>query len=133
MGAFRHLIEIGDPQGRRFERIEALVDTGATNSVVQAPLLRRLGVEPLRRSTFVLADGRRVQREMGQTWVRLDGQAAIRLVVFGEADEEPLIGADTLEGLLLAVDPVGRRLVPTEGLLMRHAGASASVRLWRGR
>jgi predicted aspartyl protease len=48
----------------------------------------------------------------------VNGQAEIRLVVFGNEGEEPLIGADTLEGLLLSVDPVKHRLVPAPGLLM---------------
>jgi predicted aspartyl protease len=48
----------------------------------------------------------------------VNGQAEIRLVVFGNEGEEPLLGADTLEGLLLSVDPVKHRLVPTPGLLM---------------
>ena len=30
MGLFHVPIEIGDPQGERYERIDALVDTGAT-------------------------------------------------------------------------------------------------------
>jgi hypothetical protein len=31
-----------------------------------------------------------------------------------------LLGAVTLEDMLLAVDPINKRLVPVEGLLMRH-------------
>jgi histidinol-phosphate aminotransferase len=111
-------MEVGDSQGMRFEQLEALVDTGATYTVVPSVLLQRLEVKPLRRSPFILADGRRVEKAVGQTWVRVNGQAAVRLVVFGDEGEEPLIGADTLEGLLLMADPVGRRLLPTSGLLM---------------
>jgi clan AA aspartic protease len=118
LSTFRHPIEIGDPAGGRFESIDALVDTGATFTKAPSPLLRRLGVEPTRRSTFVLADGRHIERDVGQTWVRVNGQAVIRLVVFGNEGEEPLLGADTLEGLLLSVDPVKHRLVPVPGLLM---------------
>ena len=128
MGTFRYSIEVGDPQGQRFEQVDALVDTGATYTTLPASVLQGLGVEPLRRSTFVLADGRRVERAVGQTWVRVDGQSAVRLVVFGEEGGDPLLGADTLEGLLLAVDPVGHRLVPTEGLLMvMHSRVRASA------
>jgi hypothetical protein len=45
----------------------------------------------------------------------------ITLVVFGEAETKPLLGAYALEGLRLAPDPVGRRLVPVPGLLMELA------------
>ena len=38
-------------------------------------------------------------------------------MVFGPEDQY-LLGATTLEELLLTVDPIGRRLVPAEGLLL---------------
>lgn len=40
-------------------------------------------------------------------------------MVFGDEGVSPLLGAYTLEGVRLAVDPVGKRLVPTRALLMR--------------
>ncbi len=112
MGTFRVSIEIGDPGGQRFETFEALVDTGATYTTISAPLLERLGVVPHARDTFLLADGRRVERDIGRTWVRVDGRVELTLVVFGDPDTPPLLGAYTLEGLRLAADPVGRRLIP---------------------
>ena len=39
------------------------------------------------------------------------------IVVFGEDDAPPLLGAYTLEGLALAVDPEAQRLVPTYMIL----------------
>ena len=119
MGTFRHFIEVGDPQGQRFERIEALVDTGASYTVVPAPLLRRLGVPPHDRVFLILADGRRIERDVGQTWVRINGKAVITLAVFGDEGVEPLLGAYTLEGLRLGVDAANEGLVPTPGLLMQ--------------
>ncbi len=83
--------------------------------------MERLGVRPIRRTTFALADGRRIERDMGQTWIRVNGEAEISLVVFGAEGEGAVLGAHTLEGLLLAVDPVGRRLVPTTGWLLGAA------------
>ena len=54
MGTFRVPIEIGDPQGDRFERVEALVDTGASYSVLPASVLRQLEVTPHDHVTFIL-------------------------------------------------------------------------------
>jgi len=119
MGTFRYPIEIGDPQGERYERVEALVDTGASYTVLPASLLRRFGVEPLERWPFRLADGRQVEYEVGQTQVRIDGRSRFTIVVFGEEGVEPLLGAVTLEELGLAVDPVARQLIPVPGLLMQ--------------
>ena len=129
MGTFRVPIEIGDPQGDRFERVEALVDTGASYSVLPASILRQLEVTPLDHVTFILADGLEIEREVGRTWVRIDGKTEITLVVFGEEGTEALLGAYTLEGLRLGVDPYNR----TPGA---HAGAAydyaAREPAWRG-
>ena len=38
-------------------------------------------------------------------------------VIFGEDGMSPLLGAYTLEGLLLAVDPYNERLIPVVGSL----------------
>lgn len=115
---FNVTIDIGDPSGQRFEALEALVDTGATYTVVPAPVLERLGVPRHARDRFVLADGRGVELDFGHTWARVDGRTVITLVVFGEPGARTLLGAYTLEGVRLAADPVGRRLVPVSGLMV---------------
>ena len=118
VGTFQVVIEIGNPAGERYERVEVLVDTGASYTMVPAPLLERLGVAPHVRAPFLLADGRQVERDIGRTWVRVDGRAELTLIVFGDPGTQPLLGAYTLEGLRLAADPVGRRLIPVPGLLL---------------
>lgn len=126
MGTFRVIIEIGDPEGHRYEAVEALVDTGATYTAVPASLLARLGVVPHTRDTFILADGRRVERDVGCTWIRVNGRTELTLVVFGETGTEPLLGAHTLEGLRLTADPVSRQLIPVPGLLLGCSVRSSS-------
>lgn len=91
---------------------------GATFTTLPASLLRGLAVVPHARRTFILADGRQVEREVGRTWVRLGGQAGIALVVFGDEGVDPILGAVALETLGLAVDPVRQTLTPVPGLLM---------------
>ena len=118
MGTFRVSIEIGDLARQRYETVEALVDTGATYTTVPAAILERLGVVPHVRDTFLLADGQRTERDIGRAWVRVDGREELTLIVFGEPDAPALVGAYTLEGLRLAADPVGRRLIPVPGLLL---------------
>ncbi|MDI6761304.1 MAG: aspartyl protease family protein [Candidatus Brocadiaceae bacterium] len=118
MGTFRVAIEVSDPLGRQWETVDALVDTGATYTWLPRSLIERLGLVPAFKFPFVLADGRRIEREMAETRVRLDGQTRTTLVVFGDEGTEPLLGAYTLEGFGLAPDPVNRRLVSVPGLLM---------------
>ena len=48
MGTFAVSIEVGDPEGRRYEQFEALVDTGASYTFLPASMLRSLGIKPHR-------------------------------------------------------------------------------------
>ncbi len=116
MGTFQVELEIGDPKGERWERVPVTVDTGSTYTVVPRPILERLGVQPLRATRFRLANGQTFEQQVGETRVRIDGISATRIVAFGEDQDEPLLGADTLEGLQLAADPVSKRLVPVDAL-----------------
>ena len=118
MGTFRVSIEVGASEHEPFERVEVLVDTGATYTVLPRTLLQELGVVPHTRAPFVVADGREIELEIGRAWIRIDGRQELTLVVFGDA---ALLGAFTLEALRLAADPVGQRLVPVPALLMRLA------------
>ena len=108
MGTFSVKIEIGDPEGLRFEEVEALVDTGATTTVVEAVVLRRMGVVPIRRETFEYADGRRVELGMAETKVRVEGKETTTWVIFGSEDGGALLGSYTLEGVLLGVRSLRR-------------------------
>jgi len=116
MGTFRVRIEVGDPEGKRFQAMEALVDTGAANTAFPASQLRRMGVSPHRKAIFELADGRQTELDIGRTWVRVNGDQELTQVVFAEEGAEPELGAVTLEEMGLAVDPVKKRLVPVPRL-----------------
>ena len=52
MGTFYYPVDVGDAEGTRYERVDALVDTGASYSVMPAPLLRRLRVALHTRELF---------------------------------------------------------------------------------
>ena len=124
MGTFRVTIELGDPAGSRYREVSALVDTGASYSQIPASILQELGVVPDARRAFRLADGREVERDVGETRVRVDGSARMTVVVFGDEGAEPVLGAVTLEELGLAVDPLNQRLIPVPGLLMATHGVT---------
>jgi clan AA aspartic protease len=126
MGIFRYSSEIGGPDGGEFEQVDALVDTGSTFTVIPSAILNRLGVEPLQRVGSRLADGAIIQRAIGDAHVRIEGQMFSTIIVFGDDDGVALLGAYTLERALLAVDPVGQRLVPTDALMMACTGGSPS-------
>ncbi len=117
MGPFSVTIEIGDLYGQRFEEMEALVDTGATATMVAASALERLGITPTKRQIFEYANGARTELDMAPITVRIDGNETPTWVIFGEEESSPILGAHALEGLLLGVDPFGQCLIPVHGLL----------------
>jgi clan AA aspartic protease len=118
MGAVRvDIVVMHSRTGARSETIAALADTGATLSVIPAEILQRLGVEPVRTISLVLADGRRTDRQVGEALVAVDGEAVPSRVIFGEPGDAVLLGLTVLEQLGLAVDPVQRRLIPADFLL----------------
>ncbi len=112
MGTFTWPLRISSMDGRQSLDIEATVDTGAFYTTLPGRLLRELGVEPVAKRRFLVADGRRVEMEYGRAWATIDGESEITIVAFGEDNAPPVLGAYTLEGLALAVDPSSQRLVP---------------------
>ena len=121
VGTFNWPLRISAMDSPETAEIEATVDTGAAYTTLPACLLRNLGVEPIGRRRFLLADGRRVDMDYGRAWVTVGGESEVTLVVFGADDAPALLGAYTLEGLALAVDPVEQRLVPTHLIMYRMA------------
>ena len=113
MGTFTWPLRITSMDGQQSREIEATVDTGAAYTTLPASLLRELGVEPRGKRRFLLADGRRLEMDYGEARAAINGENVTTLVVFGEDNAPALLGAYTLEGLALAVDPVEQRLVPT--------------------
>lgn len=121
MGTFSVEIGIGDPQGDRWVTMDALVDTGASMTSAPGSLLRGLGVEPMSEEFLQFAQGEVRKMEVGQTWVRIDGKQIVTQVLFNDEGTPPLLGALALEGVLMGVDPVAKKLVPVKGLMMLHA------------
>ena len=90
-----------------------MVDIGpATYTIVPAARLRELGVTPIDTVRLTLADGRPIDRPMGEAKATINDRTITTVVVFGDDNARPLLGAYTLEGLRLAVDPFNGVLVP---------------------
>lgn len=111
MGVFNWPVRLESMDGERSLDLEAMVDTGASYTIVPAGRLRELGVTPIDTISLVMADGRSVEYDIGEAQASINGRSIPTLAVFGEDDARALLGAYTLEGLRLAVDPTHRRLV----------------------
>lgn len=117
MGTCSVNIEVGDLTGRDYRKLTAMVDTGATYTVIPINVLKELGIQPIDIVPFELADDGVVEFEVGEARLRLDKRERIVLVVFGPANGTPLLGATALELFNRAVDPVHQKLVPVTALL----------------
>ena len=118
MGTFSVLVTVGNLDTVARESVRAMVDTGATYSVLPTDLLGRLGIAPDETRRLRLANGQVEEYQTGSAYFEVDGRRGIARVVFGP-DSIYLLGATTLEDLSFAVDPVNKRLIPADGLLMR--------------
>ena len=117
MGEFNWPIGVWSAGGERLETVDALVDTGASYSMFPRSMLERLGIERRYVLPFEQADGSVVDRDVGRALLVINGAEDVQRVIFGEDDSEPLIGAGTLQGLLLVVDSVSEELVRRTGRL----------------
>lgn len=91
--------------------IAVLIDTGAELSWFPARLLESLGIERVNQRRFRQADGTVLDRASGGVIVRVAGVQTWDEVVFGEPGDLPLLGARSLEGLNLRIDPVTKQLI----------------------
>ncbi len=121
-------IEVSSLAGRRYEPLDAMVDTGAVYPVIPRPILESLGVEVTERRPFTMADGREESFDLGDVLVRLDGRTHSVIAVFGNEGAHPLLGAVALETFGLTVDPINQKLVPVAGLLLGHLNDSQKLR-----
>lgn len=112
MGTFNCSLKLESVDGERSLETDALVDTGAFYTIVPAARLTDLGVIPFDRVRLRMADGRVKEYGLGQAVATVDGRSIPTLVVLGEDHAPPLLGAYTLEGLRLMVDPNNAALVP---------------------
>ena len=113
MGTFRIDVEIENPAkpGARRTIPNALIDTGAELSWFPRSMLEALGVEPRKIWHFRQADGTVLARTTGAVSVYVAGVWTVDEVVFGEPGDLVLLGARSLEGLNLRVEPATKRLV----------------------
>lgn len=109
------------------EEVTMLVDTGATHSLISPQLADRLGVVrfPLK-ETVTLANGQKVETELGQVAIRIGDRQAVAQTLIADCDEY-LLGVETLETLGLSVDPSAGVLRPTRSYTVRLGGLRSTA------
>jgi predicted aspartyl protease len=102
----------------KWEDVEVLVDSGALFTLILRPILERLGIKPIARQKLRVYGGGTVERDVSGAVVEYGKRRAIVPIVFGEPEDTPVLGATALESLGYQVDPVSKRLKPTELLMI---------------
>jgi len=106
-------VSVANPaRPRRTVSVTCLVDSGAAYSVIPSATLRRLGIAPHSTRVFILADGSRVSRQIGDALFLMDGNRGASPVIFGRKGDSALLGIVSLEALGLILDPLRRELRP---------------------
>src|SRR3954467_5489360 len=123
VGTFRIDIAIEHPahRGERLGIQDVLVDTGSEFTWIPTPAVEQLGIERERTQRFIIADGRVLERAIGIAIVHAEGTLTPDWVVVAESGDMTLLGAHSLEGLNLRVDPAARRLVPAGPIITAAA------------
>jgi predicted aspartyl protease len=114
MGTFHTKCRIENPVARtRFAVMpDLLVDTGSEYTWVPEQTLEKIGIRREKKDVaFVMANGQHVTRSVGFAIIRLDKFFTIDEVVFAEPSDLVILGARTLDGLNLTIDPARRRLM----------------------
>ena len=95
---------------RKKYEAEFLVDTGATDTLVSSDALRKIGIKPVGKMAYELADGSREEYEFGLAEISFMGEITAGRVIFGPNGIEPLLGVTALESVGIVIDPANRTL-----------------------
>lgn len=115
MGLFNVPARVAGPTGRT-EEVELLVDTGVTFLVLPQPVADRLELRPTRTCSILTAGGREETWPLAEVRLTLDGDEVSTRCLIAPGGQA-LLGAVALESLLLAVDPIAKRLIPVKGFV----------------
>ncbi len=97
--------------------LKFLVDSGAIYSLLPEKDWQAIGLKPKRTMTFTLADGTEEKRKVSECFITLPQGNGHTPVILGEADDQALLGAVTLEILGLVLDPFKRTLKEMHAML----------------
>jgi clan AA aspartic protease len=115
MGVTHVTVKVSNPaDGRRTIDVQCLVDSGAVYSLIPGRILRRLGIRPHSTREFILANGEVIRRRVATATFEYEGRRGDSVVIVGEPGDDPLLGATTIEGFGLVLDPFRRELRPMQ-------------------
>lgn len=121
MGCFRVDVRFFNVADRSRSAVvpQLLVDTGSEATWVPRKVLEQLAVAPEKKDrSFVMANGQVITRTVGYAVLEVSPDLrTVDEVVFAEDGDLAILGARSLEGLNVRVDPEGKQLVAAGPIL----------------
>jgi clan AA aspartic protease len=102
-------VRVGDESGSKSAEVEALVDTGATLTVIPRRLAEELGLRVTGRTEVETAAGK-IMLERTRVRLELEGREELVPALISDVIDKVSIGVTALEVLGLQVDPLTGRL-----------------------
>lgn len=100
---------IGDEDRIKLIDVDALVDTGATLTVIPRKIALNLNLKPTGKSIVETGTGR-MELERSRIWIELEGRGEVVPALISDVIDKVLIGVTALEVLGLQVDPLTGKL-----------------------
>jgi predicted aspartyl protease len=110
MGLTHVDVKIGRLGSKELYDAKFLVDTGTTDAMAPASELKRVGIEPVGKRDYELANGELHEYEYGLAELRFMGEITCAEIIFGPEKTEPILGVFALEAAGYLVDPKNETL-----------------------
>ena len=110
MGAIHVTVNLSWPEATEDYENLFLVDTGTTDSMAPASVLKKAGFKVLGKMINELANGDTKEFEFTNAVIKFMGDITSGRVILGPDNCEPLLGVTALESTGIIIDPANKNL-----------------------
>ena len=123
MGHIEIEITISNIEGTKSTKTKALIDTGATFTIIPEKLARELEIKPTGEKIKVITAKGQDKLELAHALIEIYGKKRITPILISKHIDKVLIGIITLEAAQLKVNPITGKLEEHTALLYQTEGA----------
>lgn len=107
---------------------EFLIDTGASEPMVPADELKKIGIQPTGKRGYEMANGQWAEFEVGEARVSFWDETFPIRIIFGPDGTEPILGVIALESAGIMVDPKNQTLTKLRVFSLKKVAAETAAR-----
>ena len=105
-----------------------LIDTGASEPMIAADDLRKIGIAPTGKRVYEMANGQHAEFEVGAAQISFCEETFPIRVIFGPDGCEPILGVIALESAGFMVDPTNQTLTKLKVFPLKKVAAAIAAR-----